>query len=89
MKKIRWGVLSTANIGLEKVIPAMQQGEYLGDDDIERFQFNDELNAQLKIFHRMLRKAVSERNAYCTNHPLFQNYLYFNGLSQCNDTKLR
>jgi len=22
MKKIRWGVLSTANIGLEKVIPA-------------------------------------------------------------------
>ena len=37
MKKIRWGVLSTANIGLEKVIPAMQQGEYLGDDDIERF----------------------------------------------------
>ena len=37
MKKIRWGVLSTANLGLEKVIPAMQQGEYLGDDDIERF----------------------------------------------------
>jgi hypothetical protein len=37
MKKIRWGVLSTANIGLEKVIPAMHQGEYLGDDDIERF----------------------------------------------------
>ena len=28
MKKIRWGVLSTANIGLEKVIPAMQKGEY-------------------------------------------------------------
>ena len=28
MKKVRWGVLSTANIGLEKVIPAMQQGEY-------------------------------------------------------------
>ena len=28
MKKIRWGVLSTANIGMEKVIPAMQQGEY-------------------------------------------------------------
>ncbi len=26
--KIRWGVLSTANIGLKKVIPAMQQGEH-------------------------------------------------------------
>jgi predicted dehydrogenase len=28
MKKLRWGVLSTANIGVKKVIPAMQQGEY-------------------------------------------------------------
>ena len=28
MKKLSWGVLSTANIGLEKVIPAMQQGEH-------------------------------------------------------------
>jgi predicted dehydrogenase len=26
-RKIRWGVLSTANIGLKKVIPGMQQGE--------------------------------------------------------------
>ncbi len=26
--KIRWGVLSTANIGLKKVIPAMQLGQY-------------------------------------------------------------
>jgi len=25
--KLRWGVLSTANIGIKKVIPAMQQGE--------------------------------------------------------------
>ena len=28
MKKVRWGVLSSAKIGLEKVIPAMQKGEY-------------------------------------------------------------
>jgi predicted dehydrogenase len=27
-KKIRWGVLSTAAIGLKKVIPAMQQGQF-------------------------------------------------------------
>ena len=26
MKKIRWGILSTARIGTEKVIPAMQRG---------------------------------------------------------------
>jgi len=28
MRKIRWGVLSTARIGLQKVIPAMQQGQH-------------------------------------------------------------
>jgi predicted dehydrogenase len=28
MDKVRWGVLSTANIGLAKVLPAMQQGEH-------------------------------------------------------------
>lgn len=28
MRKIRWGILSTAKIGTEKVIPAMQQGEH-------------------------------------------------------------
>ncbi|MDJ0834111.1 MAG: Gfo/Idh/MocA family oxidoreductase [Gammaproteobacteria bacterium] len=28
MNKVRWGVLSTAKIGVKKVIPAMQQGAY-------------------------------------------------------------
>lgn len=28
MKKVPWGIISTAKIGTEKVIPAMQQGEY-------------------------------------------------------------
>ncbi len=28
MSKVRWGVLSTAKIGTEKVIPAMQQGQF-------------------------------------------------------------
>jgi len=28
MEKIRWGILSTAKIGIEKVIPAMQSGKY-------------------------------------------------------------
>lgn len=27
MKKVRWGILSTAKIGVQKVIPAMQKGE--------------------------------------------------------------
>jgi predicted dehydrogenase len=28
MKKLRWGILSTAKIGVEKVIPAMQSSQY-------------------------------------------------------------
>jgi predicted dehydrogenase len=28
MKKVRWGILSTANIGMEKVIPAIQQSAH-------------------------------------------------------------
>lgn len=28
MNKVRWGILSTANIGLAKVIPAMQRGQH-------------------------------------------------------------
>jgi len=43
MKKIRWGVLSTAKIGLNKVIPAMQQGEYC---DIVAISSRDQKNAQ-------------------------------------------
>jgi len=32
--KLRWGVLSTANIGLKKVLPAMMRGEYTSIDAI-------------------------------------------------------
>jgi predicted dehydrogenase len=32
--KIRWGVLSTANIGLKKVLPGMQKGEFTSVDAI-------------------------------------------------------
>ncbi len=34
MRKIKWGILSTANIGVEKVIPAMQNGDYTTVDAI-------------------------------------------------------
>ncbi len=33
-KKLRWGVLSTANIGIKKVLPAMQLGQYTTVDAI-------------------------------------------------------
>lgn len=40
-KKLRWGILSTANIGVKKVIPAMQRGEHtevtaIASRDLER-----------------------------------------------------
>jgi predicted dehydrogenase len=43
MSKIRWGILSTADIGLGQVIPAMQQGAYcdisaIASRDLERAQ---------------------------------------------------
>lgn len=34
MKKVRWGILSTAKIAREKVIPAMQAGQYCSIDAI-------------------------------------------------------
>ena len=34
MKKIRWGILSTAKIGVQKVIPAMQKGKYISVEAI-------------------------------------------------------
>lgn len=34
MNKVRWGILSTAKIGLEKVIPAMMKGRYCSVDAI-------------------------------------------------------
>ena len=43
MKKVRWGILSTAKIGVEKVIPAMQSGKYceilaIGSRDFKKAQ---------------------------------------------------
>ena len=33
-EKVRWGILSTAKIGVQKVIPAMQKGKYVKVDAI-------------------------------------------------------
>ena len=43
MSKVRWGILSTAEIGMQKVIPAMQQGQYcdmvaIASRDVEKAQ---------------------------------------------------
>ena len=48
MKKVRWGVLSTAKIGMEKVIPAMQQGEF---SEIVAIASRSKSNADAKASH--------------------------------------
>ena len=49
MKKIRWGVLSTAKIGTEKVIPAMQKGEYSAVTAIASRQLDNAQAAAKKL----------------------------------------
>ena len=49
MKKIRWGILSTANIGTEKVIPAMQKGEYCEIVAIASRKIENALQAAKKL----------------------------------------
>jgi predicted dehydrogenase len=48
-KKIRWGVLSTANIGLKKVLPGMQQGEYSSIDAIASRDLSKAKEAAAKL----------------------------------------
>jgi len=51
MRKVRWGIISTAKIGREKVIPAMRSGEYcevtaIASRNLEKAQ---ELASQLSV----------------------------------------
>jgi predicted dehydrogenase len=48
MRKVRWGIMSTARIGREKVIPAMQQGAYC---DILAIASRDEARARQAAQH--------------------------------------
>ena len=48
MSKVRWGVLSTAKIGIEKVIPAMQQGQF---SEIVAIASRSKSNADAKASH--------------------------------------
>ena len=60
-KKLRWGVLSTANIGLRKVIPAMQLGQFTS---VEAIASRDLARAQAAA------SALGIRTAYGTYEEL-------------------
>ncbi|MEO5995385.1 MAG: Gfo/Idh/MocA family oxidoreductase [Chitinophagaceae bacterium] len=49
MRKIRWGILSTAKIALEKVIPAMKQGKYSEVTSIASRDFNQAKKASVSL----------------------------------------
>jgi hypothetical protein len=62
MKKVRWGVLSTANIGLEKVIPAMQKGEYcemaaIASQSLERGKAERQSSLELRKFMVLMKNC--------------------------------
>ncbi len=54
MNKVRWGVLSTANIGTGTVIPAMQQGNYC---EVTAIASRNLANAQAEAKHLGIPKA--------------------------------
>ncbi|HEX7733390.1 MAG TPA: Gfo/Idh/MocA family oxidoreductase [Ktedonobacteraceae bacterium] len=54
MSKVRWGILSTADIGLGQVIPAMQRGEYC---EISAIASRDLAKAQAAASHLGIARA--------------------------------
>jgi len=49
MDKVSWGVISTAKIGTEKVIPAMQKGKYCQINAIASMDYNKAKNSADKL----------------------------------------
>lgn len=60
MTKVRWGVLSTAKIGTEKVIPAMQRGQF---SEIAGIASRDLATAQVAAERLGIRKAYGSYEA--------------------------
>ena len=57
--KIRWGIISTAKIGMKQVIPAMQQSEYC---DIQAIASRTQESADAAAARRLLGDAEKERD---------------------------
>jgi len=60
MNKVRWGVLSTANIGMQKVLPAMQRGQLC---EIVAIASRDESTAQAAASRLGIAKAYGSYEA--------------------------
>ncbi len=67
MRKVRWGVLSTADIGTKKVLPAMQQGDYC---QIEAIASRDLVKAQETAKQLGIPKAYGSYEALLADPEL-------------------
>jgi predicted dehydrogenase len=67
MRRVRWGVLSTANIGVKKVLPAMQQGEYC---QVEAIASRDLVKAQEAAERLGIPKAYGSYEALLADPEL-------------------
>src|SRR5580658_3577444 len=73
-KKLRWGVLSTASIGLRKVIPAMQQGEYttvvaIASRDLAKAQEAAKAHG-IRTAYGSYEELLADRNVDAIYNPL-------------------
>ena len=66
-RKVRWGVLSTAAIGMEKVIPAMQQGQW---SEISAIASRDLKNAKQASKRLVIAKAYGSYDALIADEEI-------------------
>jgi predicted dehydrogenase len=79
MKKVKWGILSTAKIGREKVIPAIQKGSYcevvaIASRDIERAKETAK-NLQIRKVYGSYEGLLTDREIDAIYIPL-PNHLH-------------
>src|SRR5215212_6735995 len=72
MDKIRWGIMSTAKIGREKVIPAMQAGEFC---DIVAIASRDKSHAQSEATRLNIPKAYGSYEELLTDPEIDAVYI--------------
>ncbi|MBI3734065.1 MAG: Gfo/Idh/MocA family oxidoreductase [Chloroflexi bacterium] len=72
MQKVRWGVISTANIGLKKVLPGMQRGQYC---EIAAIASRDGVRAQMAAKELGIPKAYGSYEALLADPEIEAVYI--------------
>ena len=72
MGKIRWGIMSTAKIGWEKVIPAMQLGEFC---KVVAIASRDKIHAEAAASRLNIPKSYGSYNELLTDADIYAVYI--------------